>query len=337
MQPLHKQLSDLNDKLGGSISRLEGDRVLQCHNDKGMGRVVSVGLEAGISYTEYDLNLAEKLKVELDNNTGSALYFIYCLEGNLQYSWADSPDKKEEIQELQTVILGSNETYVNLYVPEGQKTSFALIKVNHTNSEMKNTVDGLALNQKLFYQFLTRSKAEPFEYHGTFNLKIKEQLMQIRAIKQTGVVRKLLIKGIIHFALALELMHHQRDMSQKEGIQSRLTKSELIRVQEAIDSIAKKPEYHYTIAYLSKQSGLSAAKLQEGFKVLECCTVANYIKRQRVELAEKLIKEGDLNISEVVYTIGFTSRSYFSKIFKKRYKCTPKFYQERCRNLAESV
>ena len=105
-------------------------------------------------------------------------------------------------------------------------------------------------------------------------------------------------------------------------------------VNEAVEAIAHKPEYPYTIGYLCREYGLSAAKLQEGFKVLKGCTVGNYIKNQRVELAEELIKTGDLNISEVVYTIGLTSRSYFSKIFKQRYKCSPKYYQEKCRNLA---
>nr|WP_313790335.1 AraC family transcriptional regulator [Allomuricauda sp.] len=40
-----------------------------------------------------------------------------------------------------------------------------------------------------------------------------------------------------------------------------------------------------------------------------------------------LFREGytttEMNISEVVYSIGFTSRSYFSKIFKERYGLSP--------------
>ena len=35
-----------------------------------------------------------------------------------------------------------------------------------------------------------------------------------------------------------------------------------------------------------------------------------------IRLAEELIKTTDLNISEIVYTVGLTSRSYFCKIFK---------------------
>jgi len=335
MPTLHHQLNRLNNKLGGSISRLDGDRILQYHNQKGIGQIISVALEAGISYTEYNMDLNENLKMNLDNRTGSALYFLYCLKGNFAYSWASDANRKNEILELQTVILGSNKSSLNVFIPKEKKVSFALIKVEKSN-RYRASLDDYALNQKLFHQFLTLTKEDPFEYRCTFNLKIKEQLVQIRNIRQSGVVRKLLIKGIIHFALALELMQHQQDKVRNESIKTRLTKKELLRVKETIDAISKNPQHSYPISILCRNYALSAAKLQEGFKVLEGCTVGNYIKRMRVEMAERLIKKGDLNISEVVYSVGFTSRSYFSKIFRNRYACTPKYYQEHCKNLASA-
>ena len=73
---------------------------------------------------------------------------------------------------------------------------------------------------------------------------------------------------------------------------------------------------------------MSPAKLQEGFKLLHNRTVSDFIRNVRVETAEHLIKTTDLNISEIVYTVGLTSRSYFSKIFKQKYKCSPKYYQD---------
>ncbi|QLG46543.1 helix-turn-helix domain-containing protein [Costertonia aggregata] len=332
MQLQHKQLNKLNHQLGGSITKVEEDRIMQCHNEKGIGRVVSIPLEAGISYTEYNLNLKEDNELVLENTTGSVLYFIYCLEGQFHYKWKNENGQRGTIEELQTVILGSKESSLKLQIPKEQAISFAVIKVDKTNTFQSESGEDVALNQQLFYQFFTVCKSERFAYHGTFNLKIKEQLLQIRTIRETGLVRKLLIKGIIHFTLALELKQYRRDREKHQGLNTRLTKKELLRVNEAIETIEHRPEYSYNIDYLCRQYGLSAAKLQEGFKVLQGCTVVNFIKKQRVELAEELIKAGELNISEIVYTIGFTSRSYFSKIFKQRFNCTPKYYQDRCKN-----
>ena len=66
-------------------------------------------------------------------------------------------------------------------------------------------------------------------------------------------------------------------------------------------------------------------------------TVTDYIRNVRVEVAEELIKNTDLNISEIVYSIGLTSRSYFSKIFKEKYNCSPKYYQENQKTLAATA
>jgi AraC-like DNA-binding protein len=74
---------------------------------------------------------------------------------------------------------------------------------------------------------------------------------------------------------------------------------------------------------LSLESGLSQAKLQEGFKLLYARTVTEYIRHARLEAARDYLSNSDMNISQVVYTIGFSSRSYFSKIFKNKYGISP--------------
>ena len=53
-----------------------------------------------------------------------------------------------------------------------------------------------------------------------------------------------------------------------------------------------------------------------------------YIRYTRLEAARDLIRTTDLNISQIVYTIGFSSRSYFSKIFKNKYGITPSEFKE---------
>jgi len=41
----------------------------------------------------------------------------------------------------------------------------------------------------------------------------------------------------------------------------------------------------------------------------------------------------DLNISQIVYSIGFTSRSYFTKIFKEKYVLAPNEYKRQIPNM----
>lgn len=336
MHTTYAHLNALNSTLEGSISTLESERVLQYHNKNGSGKVISAEIDDHIDFFKYDLDLAQNLKLNFKNSNASNLYFIYCLEGSLKYSWSGNVNVREEIQELQTVILGNDNSTLQIYIAKDVKTNFAIIKVSKSNRYVSKNSGDVSLMHRLFEKYKKKNGNVSLEYHGTFNLHIREQFLQIKNIKDTGVIRKLLISGIVHFVLALQLRHHARDTNLDNTFNANLTKSEFVRVKNVVKIIEENPQHEYRVANLSRQCGLSASKMQLGFKALEGCTVSHFIKRKRVEMAEVLIQEGDLNISEIVYSIGFTSRSYFSKIFKMRYNCTPKYYQDHCRNLVVS-
>lgn len=328
MQIVHNQLNHFNNKLGGSISSFEGDRVLQYNNEKGEGRIQTVALSAGISYTEYDLNVLEDFSFDLKLDESRGLYFIYCLEGNFKFTKRKNASGVTKVEALQTVLVGGTNETITINLNQDTKTNIAVIKVSEEGGASTYGLESDNIYEQLFSQFL---KDDWYEHVGSFNLKIKDQLLQIRAIHQKGLVRKLLIEGIVNFTLALEILHCKNDMEGKGQMDTILTKSELLRIEEAVNEIKNKPEFPYTVTYLSRQYGLSPTKLQEGFKVLEGTTVTNFIRNERLILSERLIQTTDMNISEIVYTIGFTSRSYFSKIFRNRYKCTPKTYLMNCR------
>ena len=98
--------------------------------------------------------------------------------------------------------------------------------------------------------------------------------------------------------------------------------------------ILKDVSKDYSLDMLSAESGLSQAKLQEGFKLLYTRTVTEYIRHVRLEEARDYIRTTEMNISQIVYTIGFSSRSYFSKIFKEKYNITPNQYKKKLRVVA---
>ncbi|WP_299800696.1 AraC family transcriptional regulator [uncultured Maribacter sp.] len=331
MQIVHNQLSHFNNVLGGSISSFQGDRILQYDNDKGTGRIQTVSLGSGISYTEYDLDLNDDFNFDLKLDENRSLYFIYCLEGSFRFSKGKETSK---VEALQTVVIGGSNETINIKLREATKSNLSIIKVTQDGESLSKNVNNNELYEQLFASFLNEDGSA---HIGTFNLKIKEQLLQIRSITQVGLVRKLLIEGIVNFTLALEILHCKQDIENSGQVSTMLTKKELLRIEEAVNAIKRKPEFPYTVTDLSKEYGLSPTKLQEGFKVMEGTTVTNFIRNERLILAEELIQTSEMNISEIVYSIGFTSRSYFSKIFRNKFKCTPKAYLMNIRNVSISA
>jgi len=336
MTSKHNQLSNFNTKLGGSISRLDNDRILHFQNENGNGRASSLDVGSEILYSEYDFELAESFNFQLECVTQKRLYFIYCMEGDISYSLTGANGQREQVEEFQTVILGCSNNDLRIFISKEKRVRFSIIRVEYIEEENEYSKDVLSLNKSLFEQFSSNDAGTPFSFHCTFNLNIKDQLMQIQKVSQNGVVRRLLIKSFVYYTLALEILQHQSDKKNEQSGSNWMSKNELMRIKNAIDAITEKPGEAYSIPKLSREYGISNVKLQEGFKLLVGMTATTYIKKVRLELAEKLIKEGNMNISEVVYSIGFTSRSYFSKIFKKRYNCSPKYYLENCRNMADA-
>ena len=55
--------------------------------------------------------------------------------------------------------------------------------------------------------------------------------------------------------------------------------------------------------------------------------LARYIKEKRLDTAKKLLEVTDLPISTISDKVGFSDYNYFSRVFKQRYKVSPKSFR----------
>ncbi len=73
---------------------------------------------------------------------------------------------------------------------------------------------------------------------------------------------------------------------------------------------------------------VSMRTLYRRFKELDLLPPKDFIKEQRITQAAKMILKTNYTIQEVMYSVGFTTRSHFYKEFTKRYSQSPKEYRE---------
>ena len=58
-------------------------------------------------------------------------------------------------------------------------------------------------------------------------------------------------------------------------------------------------------------------------------TISDYIRDERIKEAKKLLKHSGKSLSEISSELGFSSQSYFTRVFKSCTNCTPKEYRDK--------
>ena len=79
---------------------------------------------------------------------------------------------------------------------------------------------------------------------------------------------------------------------------------------------------------LSELTGLNSKQVYRKLKLLTGSTAVDYIKSIRLKKAAMLLAQKRFTVAEVMYMVGFSTHSYFSKCFTEKYGKTPKVYMD---------
>ena len=79
----------------------------------------------------------------------------------------------------------------------------------------------------------------------------------------------------------------------------------------------------FGINEICKEIGVSRTQLHRKLKALTGLSTSKFIREIRLNEGYKLIKNTELGISEIAYSIGFIDPNYFSTLFKEKFKTPP--------------
>ncbi|WP_179351645.1 helix-turn-helix domain-containing protein [Winogradskyella vidalii] len=320
---LQAMFQALKNTIGGTFTTQFNEGELYIDNGVGKGFIRGIELERDTTFVEFDIKFKEDVKFVIKSPQRAVANFLYCKEGRLSHSFLNT-NRVKTVETFQTGVsanITTNENHINFY--KDIYVNATIISVNTSKrSSREHTIN------KMVSEIFIKNNTKDYSYIGSYNLKIADSIKQLKAIKQSGVVRTLLIQGLVNVILAMEIEQHSIDVKSDKNPSGSLTAYELKQVKELSDYINNFPETNLSVTELAAKISISPAKVQEGFKLMHDKTLNNYIRYVRVKKSEELIKNTDLNISEIVYSLGFSSRSYFSKIFKEQYKCSPIEYKQ---------
>src|SRR5205085_774977 len=97
------------------------------------------------------------------------------------------------------------------------------------------------------------------------------------------------------------------------------------KVMHIIEANISNPEFG--VDQLCREIGMSTTHLYRKLKATTHLSANEIIKKYRIKKASLMLRNKQGNISEIMYSVGFSNLSYFSKCFKKEYGMSPKDYQ----------
>ena len=79
------------------------------------------------------------------------------------------------------------------------------------------------------------------------------------------------------------------------------------------------------------EAGMSRPQLYRKLKSLTGLSINQFIRSIRLKRAAQILSQDASSIKEVMFQVGFSNSSYFTRAFKEEFNCTPKEYADRTR------
>ncbi|MBC2839270.1 helix-turn-helix transcriptional regulator [Robiginitalea sp. SC105] len=296
-------------------------------NNRGSGTIKLFELLSGLTAWVYDITFTSDLTLDLNFSEDKPYYFGYHLSGHQLHKFGHEADYQEIRQWQNFLLMGKPGTQAEFIIPANVPFKSCYLIVN---PKLLKKADFKAKNHLEAYlqELISRSGQEgPFRLLGSIDTKIGQYVETIVNNRRTDLVGRLLTEGAVIGMLASQLEAHREDQAMGTALPTDLSASELERVRDLADNIRDHIERKITLEDMAREIGLPVKKLQKGIRYLYGHSAHEFISNIRLELARELIETTDMNISEICYSIGYSSRSHFSKMFRSRYGVLPSSYK----------
>lgn len=80
---------------------------------------------------------------------------------------------------------------------------------------------------------------------------------------------------------------------------------------------------HYTTLELAERFGISPTAMKQCFRAMYGAPIYTYFRTYRLQIAERLLRDGGLSVAEIAARIGYANPNKFTTAFRTEYGMTP--------------
>lgn len=289
----------------------------------GQGAIWGINFPNGVGLHFLKGEFYEDFKLYFSNDSISSLRFIYCVKGCLEHVFGDD-DEVKDVKRYQHIITAPKYSESESFCFKAHtETLICYLEIDRERFQQQLSYDLTKIDASFYSLFADINNLTRIWHKGYYSLEISDIISQLDTYEQKGLIRTNFLG-----AKALEIMSAMLALYRQDA--SGVSKKPILRehdmeaIVKAVAHIEENLNSLGTIPEIAEAVGLEPYRLQQGFKKVYHVTVNDFIKDHRLKLALKMLTTENKNVSEVVYELGLSSRSYFSKIFKEKYGISPK-------------
>lgn len=228
-------------------------------------------------------------------------------------------DSMELIDEFELVLVGSN-------LPHGWigKVPHSGIIHEVTIQFHKDLFDERFLNrnQLSFVKSLLEYASRGVKFTGETIRNIRPRLMSLSS--KNGFDSVLELISILHY---LSISKDMRMLASPSFMQDQVT-SRNRRIETAFQYMRNHYDKEITLEDLARQVSMTEASFSRFIKKRTGLTFVESLNNIRLGHASRLLIDTTMNIAEISFRCGFNNLSYFNRVFKKKYACTPRQFRD---------
>ena len=250
--------------------------------------------------------------------------FTYVYQGKMRYQ---VNDKIYELKKGQCLFINANTFHRGEHINKEECKYFA----------MTFNIHFLANEEELIY----KKYVLPIIYSKNLSsfVCLPENKLEKKIIKQVKYIDKCYRKQNLFYEL--EIKEHLLKLWQIlwEAFESEIEididrnyYKQLIKIKQITQFIHKHYAEKITLQNIADNLHISISDCSHSFKKFMKESIFEYILHYRIQQSLYLLQDKELSILQISLKVGFSSTSYYSKLFKKYMKMTPKEYRRLLKN-----
>jgi len=293
-----------------------GTNMMVIPASNGQGYIKTLYCESGIRLIVWDYTLNQPTVLKTINPK-SCYGFGYCLSGQIE-ALSSCYRKSFIIQGAQSGFFSFPE--VDSYT-ETVGTERVLRVSIQMDPSFITTLAGKDLEQ--LPSILKVDKEAAYREVNEITPAMQLALHQMLDCSYQGVSEQLFLEGKMLELIAHKIAQLDARNQGAEQNQKNLTPSEIEGIRHAAELLSHRLEHPPTMTELSGAIGMCRSKFYRCFETVYGITPFEYLHRRRMETAGQLIREGEFNVTQTAYAVGYSSLSHFTKAFKNYFGVIP--------------